>query len=141
MAKFVMGTAGYIGWIFAGGTTALLPNYTTIEFNQSGDNADTTSGSATWDTHIPTRQNWDMSLEMFFDDGSSNGTADFSKLIANSTGVMFFGPLGTATGKPKYGGSATVTKADMPLPFADPVTVKLSLKGNGQPYWNQGSAF
>lgn len=141
MAKFQMGTAGIIQWISAGGTITLNPNYTTWEMNQSGDNADTTSGSATWDTHNPTRQNWEMSMEMFFDDGSTNGTADFSKLIVNTLGLIAVGPLGTATGKPKFGGSVSVTKHDLSGAFADPMTVALSFKGNGQPYWNQGSAW
>lgn len=144
MAKQNFGVNGAIQWIFAGGTVSLLPNYTTMDFNTSGDQADTTSGAATWDTHITTRQNWEMSLEMFWDSAATagtGGTADLAKLIVNNTGLIAIGPSGTATGSPKYGGSVTVSKNDMSLPFADPMTVKLSLKGNGQPYWNHGSAW
>lgn len=141
MSKFQFGTAGAIQWIHGSGTVNLLPNYTTGEFNQSGDQEDTTSGALTWKTHNPTLSEWDGSLEMFFDDGSTNGTADFSKLSINSTGVLAIGPLGTATGKPKFGGSATVSKLDMPFPFAEPLTLKLSFKGNGTAYWVAGSAW
>lgn len=144
MSKINFGTAGYIGFIVAGGTVALLPNYTNFDFNTTGSQVDTTSGSATWDTHLPSRQNWDAALEMFFDDSASpntGGTADLAKFVANVTGVLVVAPLGTATGKPKYGGSVTVGKHDKAMPFADPLGVKMTFKGNGQPYWNDGSAF
>lgn len=144
MSKINFGTAGIIQWVYAGGTTNLLPNYTNCEFNTTGEQVDTTSGSATWDTHNPSRQNWEATLELFWDDSSSansGGTADLAKLIVNSQGVVVMGPQGTATGKAKYGGSATVSKNDAAMAFADPLGIKLSFKGNGQPYWNHGSAF
>lgn len=144
MTKLIFGPQGAIQWISAGGTISLLPNYTTAEFNTSGDQVDTTSGAATWDTHLPSRQNWEASLELFWDTAataSTGGTADLAKLIVNNTGIVNFGPSGTATGSPKYGGSATVSKNDTSMPFADPISVKLSFKGNGQPYWNAGSAW
>lgn len=141
MAKFNFGTAGYIGWIYAGGTTALLPNYTEMSFDTTAETADTTSGALTWDTHIDSRRNYEISATLFFDNGSTNGTADFSKLTVGEKGVWFFGPQGTATGAMKYGGSVTVTAHNMAMPFAEPVTLELTLQGNGTPYWNHGSAF
>lgn len=144
MAKINFGTAGIIQWIYGGGTTNLLPNYTNCEFNMSGDQVDTTSGSATWDTHNPSRQNWEATLELFWDDSASantGGTADLKNIIANYQGILAIGPQGSATGKAKYGGSATVSKADQSMAFADPVTVKFTFKGNGQPYWYAGSAW
>ncbi len=144
ISKINFGTAGIIQWIYAGGTTNLLPNYTTAEFNMSGAQVDTTSGSATWDTHNPSRQSWEATLELFWDNSSaanSGGTADLAKLIPNYQGVLSIGPEGTATGKSRYGGSATVSKNDQSMPFADPITVKMTFKGNGQPYWYAGSAY
>lgn len=141
---FNAGTAMIIQWIYAGGTTWLNPNYTEFTFSQTGETVDTTSGAATWDTHLPSRQNWEASLKIFMSNSgtaSSGGTADLSKLIANNIGVIAVGPLGTATGSAKYGGSATVTKSETPMPFAEPVVVNMTFKGNGQPYWNFGSAW
>jgi hypothetical protein len=144
ISKINFGTAGVIQWIHGGGTVSLLPNFTSLEFNQSGDTVDTTSGAATWDTHITSRRNWEASLELFWDSAATTGTggtADLIKLTPNELGLLAIGPQGTATGSPKLGGSVTVTKNDTAMPFADPLTVKLSFKGNGQPYWNHGSAW
>lgn len=145
MASVAMpGTAMVIQWLVAGGTVTIQPNYTDASFNQTGEQADTTSGAATWDTHEVSRQNWEFTMKGFFDTSANPntyGTADLAKLTANTKGVVAVGPLGTATGKPKFGGSATVSKADFSLAFADPGEVSLSFKGNGQPYWNHGSAW
>lgn len=145
MAAVAMsGTAIVVQWIVAGGTVTIQPNYTNASFNQTGEQADTTSGAATWDTHEVSRQNWEFSLEGFFDTaatGSTFGTADLAKLIVNTKGLIAIGPLGTATGKQKFGGSATVSKNEATMDFADPLKVSLSFKGNGQPYWNFGSAW
>jgi hypothetical protein len=141
MSKFVFGTAGVIQWIHAGSTVTLTPNYTELEWNQAAEESDTTSGNLTWDTHLPTRRNWEASLKMFFDDGSTNGTAHFSHLTAWETGLLALGPQGTATGAMKFGGSCSVVGADMSMAHAEPLTVDLSFKGNGTPYWNFGSAW
>lgn len=141
MSKLAFGTAGAIQWIHAGGTVSLLPNFTELEFNLTGENEDTTSGALTWDTHLPTRRNWEVTGKMFWDDGSTNGTADFSHLLPNELGVIAIGHLGTATGKPKLGGSASVTSFNTSMPFAAPMTAEFSLKGQGTPYWVAGSAW
>ena len=141
MAKQNFGTAGYIAWIDGSGTVALLPNYTTLEWSTAGDTNDTTSGNATWETHNPKTKNWEFSMELFFDNSSTAGTADFAWLVVHSTGLIAWGEQGTATGKPKYGGSATITKADYAAPFSEPMTMKISGKGNGAPYWTMGSAW
>lgn len=144
MAKFQAGTAGIIQWIDASGTVWLNPNFTEGAFNQTGETVDTTSGAATWDTHNPARQNWEITLKMFFDNAgtaSSGGTADLKRLVANTMGVIAIGQQGTATGAQKLGGSVTVTKNENAFPFAEPSVIDLSFKGNGQPYWNFGSAW
>lgn len=141
MSKLAFGTAGVIQWIHAGGTISLLPNFTELEFNLTGNQEDTTSGSAVWETHLPTLSSWEVTGKMFWDDGSVNGTADFSHLVANETGVIAIGNLGSATGKPKFGGSATVGAFNTSMPFAAPMTADFTLKGNGRPYWVAGSAW
>lgn len=141
MSKINFGTAGVIDWIDGSGTVVFLPNYTTFEMNQAQDTNDTSSGNVTWETHNGKLKNWEGSLEFFFDDGSTAGTADFARIAIGTTGLWAVGPAGTATGKPKFGGSVTITKLDMAAPFAEPMTVKVSYKGNGAPYWVMGSAW
>jgi hypothetical protein len=144
MAKTNAGTAAVIQWIHGGGTVQLNPNFTQFEFTQAAETADTTSGAATWDTHNPSRRNWELSFDCFYDDAattSSGGTADLAQLTAGETGLIAFGRFGTATGKPKLGGSVTVTQGVEADPFDTPTTIKLSFKGNGAPFWNQGSAW
>lgn len=144
MSKINAGTAAAIQWIHAGGTVSLLPNYTAYEFNQAAETVDTTSGAATWDEHLPSRRNWEMSLDLYWDNAATTGTggtADLVKLTAGQLGVLAFGPQGTATGAAKYGGSVSVTGNNTKFPFDNPGAVTLSFKGQGAPWFNHGSAW
>lgn len=144
MSKANAGTACYIGWIHGGSTVNLRPNFTQFEFSTSAETADTTSGAATWDTHNPSRRNWEFSIDMYWDDAattSTGGTADLIKLTVGEIGVIAFGEFGTATGAPKQGGSVTVTSHNTSAPFDQPTSISISGKGNGAPYWQAGSAW
>lgn len=142
MAKFVGGTAMYLGFVVAGGTVTLTAQYTTLNFNETTDVADIASGNDTWMSGIATLRSWTSSVDAFYDNASAAfGTADLNKMVPGTEGVFFFGPLGTVTGKPKYGGSVIVESIDSEFPFDGPVTLSVSFRGQGQPYWNHGSAF
>lgn len=145
MSKF-QGTAIYVGFIVAGGTVNLTPSFTKVDFTTASEDTDVTAGNLAWATSQPGQASWKANCDLYFDDSASantGGTADLNKMPVRTTGVFFFGPGGTVTGQPKYGGSVHINKHDFSVDFGANAAVKVSLgmTGLGTPYWNHGSAF
>lgn len=142
MTEFIGGTAMYVSFIVAGGTINLTSKYTELSFNQSAEEVDTTAGNEVWKKLLPGDASWEASYKGWFDDAASTlGTADLNKMLPRTTGLLSIGPLGSAAGKPKLGGSVMINALNAEMQRAEPVSISIDFVGIGQPYWNFGSAW
>ena len=145
MAKFA-GTAAVVRAVIAGGTVTITPNFTNAEMNYTADTIEVSAGNETHRSYIPGMASWDATVELFVDDastGNTGGTADLNKFAPRTLLVFELAPRGTATGAPRYGGSAVVTEAPMTVPYgaSDAVKTTINFQGIGTPYWWHGSAY
>jgi hypothetical protein len=145
MAKF-SGTALYVAWIHSGGTANLTGNFTTVEFNQTADTIDTTSGNATAKEYLPGLFDVTYTVNGLYGGtavAAAFGTAQLATLVPRSEGTIVIGPFGTVAGQPKYGGPAIVTGNPNTMPYgaSGAYESNLEFQGNNGMYWNHGSAF
>lgn len=132
MATFIGGTAMVIQWIDGSGTISIQNQYTKLDFNWKVDKVDTSSGSVTSKTYLPTLKDATIDYEGFHDGkGSPLGTADLFRLEPGKSGTFIFAPLGTSSGNPKGGGAGFVEQAPTSFPFAGAVTVKMTIQMSG----------
>lgn len=145
MAKFQFGTAGYIGFIHSAGTLDLSANFVEISWEISTETVDISSGNDTYNKTMTGMSSFSASCTFYLDDGTgANGTATAKVLTPPVEGTFLFGPFGTATNKPKYGGAVTVTSHNMEnLGYGkqDAVQISFDMEGNGAPIWNHGSVW
>ncbi len=142
MAEFIGGTALKAYFVDGAGTVDLTSKFTKISWKTSARAEDRTAGNDLWERKLPGLAKFSVTFKGFFDDAAGAlGTADMARLTPRTTGLFFFGPQGTATGKPKFGGSVIVTTSDQEIDYSKPVELNIEFEGDGKPYWNYGSAF
>jgi hypothetical protein len=105
-------------WIYSGGTVALNGDYRTCSWTPSVSNTETTAGSDTHQTFLPTVKNATASIGMVAQTG---GTAMIAALAAGNSGTLIIGPEGTASGKPKITFPSFSNGAQFTYPYAGTV--------------------
>lgn len=132
MATFIGGNAMVIQWIDGSGTISIQNQYTKLDAPWKVDKVDTSSGSVTSKTYLPTLKDATIDYEGFHDGkGSPLGTADLFRMEPGKSGTLIWAPFGTSSGNPKGGGAGFMEVADVSFPFAGAVTVKLTFQVSG----------
>jgi hypothetical protein len=126
----------YAGWIDGSGTVTLSADYTAFNEDYEQETADMSAGNDGMRGFKATLKNWSASIEFFYT--GTAGTATAARLQPGDTGTLLWGPLGSATGKPKWGIAALVAKRSRPIPFDDGIKVTVEFLPQGADYAYDG---
>jgi hypothetical protein len=119
----------YVGWIDSSGTANLSGDFTAFTPDYELETADLSAGADVMRAYKGTLKNFKATLEQFYT--GTAGTAVAARLEPGDTGTLLWGPLGSASGKPKWGIHTLVTKVSMPIPFDDGIKVTLEFAPQG----------
>lgn len=105
--------------------TVVSGDFTSVSFDESYDLADVVAGADGYHYFLPVREgDYTVDLEAFFD---GVGTATWNACVPGDAGTLIIGPMGTATGKPKFSWSRVVCESrGGDIPFDDGVTMTAS---------------
>ena len=124
----ITGKDAYINWASSAGTINLSTDYRSVSINESTDTAETTAGSDTHKTYLPTIKSATINYLGLFPSG---GTALYAALAAGVQGTLTVAPEGTASGKVSKVYPAISMGASYDTPYADVVTVTCTFQSNG----------
>lgn len=141
MATFIGGTAMVLQFIDASGTISIQNQYTKFTVPWKVDKVDTSSGSVTSKTYLPTLKDATADYEGFNNGAASPlGTADLKRMEPGKAGTLIWAPFGTNSGSPKGGGYGFWETGDVDYPFANAVTVKLAFQFSGDLTYDPNSS-
>jgi len=102
-------------------------DFTSVSVSVEDDQIDVTAGADTYHYHLSLgRTNGSMDYEAFYD-SAATGSAVWNAIVPGAAGTLIVGPLGTASGKPKWTyNRALVTNRDSEHPFDEAITVSAS---------------
>lgn len=128
-------------FITSGGTAQLNGDQQNFSVDISLDKIDASAGSDDFHSYLAGLKDFSATLEKISQ--GSGGTATDSKLVEGTTGTLLWAPEGTATGKPKWGIVALVTKYSTVHPFNDVVkdTVEFAPYGQSLLYDGRSTAW
>ena len=124
----ITGKDAYINWASSAGTINLSGDYRSVSIKENTDTAETTAGSDTHKTYIPTIKSATIDYSGLFPTG---GTALYAALAAGVRGTLTVAPEGTASGKVSKVYPAISMGASYDTPYADVVTVNVTFQSNG----------
>lgn len=124
----ITGKDAYINWASSAGTINLSGDYRSVSIKENTDTAETTAGSDTHKTYIPTIKSATIDYSGLFPTG---GTALYAALAAGVQGTLTVAPEGTASGKVSKVYPAISMGASYDTPYADVVTVTCIFQSNG----------
>ena len=90
----------------------------TFEFEHEEEQIDASAGADTYRTFIPSMRVINPKMEAIMEDKAS-GSAVQNVLDIGQEGTLVWSPEGTASGKPRWGITARVSKAAQTMPFDD----------------------
>lgn len=114
---------------------ALTTNLTSVALSRANDTHDKTGFGASGHEFITGLTNGTITLEGFWDDTASTGTATvLDSLIGTGSTPTYaweYGPEGSTTGDVKYSGECVLQSLDYTSPVADLVTFTATLQISG----------
>ena len=126
----ITGKDAYINWASSAGTINLSGDYRSVSIKENTDTAETTAGSDTHKTYLPTIKSATIDYSGLFPSGTA-GTALYAALAAGVQGTLTVAPEGTASGKVSKAYPAISMGATYDTPYADVVTVNVTFQSNG----------
>ncbi len=99
-----------------------------VEISESSNTADATGISDTWEDHIPTTKNAQITVNGF--DDSAKATV-LDKLAVGTNGTFTFNPKGAGTGNTTITGSGTVTALSLSANNNEVVTFTATILVDG----------
>lgn len=125
MAK-LSGSALYVSF----GGTNLSATIRNFEVPEEQEMADATAGADPYRNFVTTVKTIEASCELLVQDHAS-GTAVHAAVKIGTQGTLLWGLEGTATGKPKGGFLATISKSEKSYPFDDVAVIALTFTNAG----------
>lgn len=117
------------------GSTVLSGTQRSLEVNEEIETADATAGADDYRNYLTTVKTIGATVELVMrehaDSTSPNGSAIFAALVLGTEGTLEWGVEGTATGKPRKGFVARVTRFDQNLAFDDVYTISVEFSNAG----------
>lgn len=93
------------------------------------DTVDDTAQGDSWDTHLTGRQRWSGNLSGHYFPGDTGGQAT---VVPGASLSLELYPIGTASGRRKLSGTATITSVDIrSQKGGEPVDFSAAFTGNG----------
>lgn len=112
------GTALYVAWVSAGGTTVLTGDHRTFTYTPSVDMIDATAGGDTSKVYIPNLKDGQCSVSLV---AQAAGTAIQNALVEGTSGTLLVGPEGTVSTKQKMTIPAISMGVKWNVPYNDVV--------------------
>ena len=112
------------------GGTGLTSDQRSFTVTREQETADITAGADGFRAFKATIKNFTASLEILAD-SSATGTAMLGAIQEGTEGTLEWGPLGTASGKPKNEVPVIVTSVSITLNFDDAVVYSIDFQGQG----------
>lgn len=137
-AQRMTGNGLFLQWIDGTGTVNFAGDQRAFTADFGIDTVDLAAGSDSYHYNYGTLKDWSGKLEELYI--GSNGTARYARLEEGDTGTLVWGPLGSATGKPKWGIGAIVTKVSQSIPFDKELMISTEFKVQGTLVFNGNSA-
>jgi len=111
-----------------------------FSFGETVEDADVSAGADYGRSFITTLSTVEGALELV--DNGIAGSAIYEEMF-NNTGTLVWGPLGTATGNPKYSCAVNITKRDQEYGYDSEVIRKYSFKRTGDwiSHFDQGDVW
>lgn len=123
------GSIWYGTWIWSGGTVTLSGDQRSFNDNRTIDLAESTAGSDTDKSFLPTVKDGTMDFEYVED--NAGGTTLNRALAAGNQGTITWGNMGSATGMPKFQCVAIVKDNKRTSPYADVSMHTVTLQKTG----------
>ena len=123
------GSALYLEWVHAAGTTVLNADFKDWNYSPSIDYVEDTAGADTHKHYQPGLKSGQASLNFIHQAG---GSVILNALKEGTEGTLIWGPEGTAAGKPKKSMAAICGGAVTTQPYADVVSVAVTWQQNGE---------
>lgn len=95
----------------------ITPRYRRFDPGLREETADVTAGGDQVRLYAPTLRVVNPRLTGIYDSGTAIGTAILAALTEGGEGTLLWGPEGTATGRPKWGILARVTRFNIPAEY------------------------
>lgn len=132
----IHGKDSYFSLEDSGGSTLrnLSPHINNVTFSRSNDTHDTTTYGQEGHTFIAGLTNGTISVDGFWDDTASTGSATVLDSLVGLDAVTLgfeYGPEGNANGAVKYSGECILASLDYADPVADLVTFSAQLQISG----------
>lgn len=128
------GAAMTVLFIHSGGTATLSGDMNKFALTREQETADATAGSDGARSSIPTVKKFSASMESHYI--GTAGSATWGSAALGASGTLLYGPKGTASGEPKGGFPAVITKQDISAPFDDVVKITMEFQGQGMELFN-----
>ncbi len=125
-------------WIDATGTVIISGDQRSFDVDWGQDVVDLAAADDSYHYNYETLLDWSGKLEAIYIGAS--GTAVAARLEPGDSGTLIWAPLGTATGKPKWGMGVIVTKNNVTYPFDKEVMVSTEFKVKGGIVFNGNTA-
>ncbi len=129
LANRMTGKNLFLQWIGSGGTVTVSGDQTAFSPDLMLDTVDVAAGSDVMHGYIAGLKDWSATLEKWYI-GTAGTAVDYA-LREGETGTLIWAPEGTASGKPKWGIAALVSKYSTSFPFNDGAKVTVEFKSNG----------
>jgi hypothetical protein len=131
-------------WVYGAGpsTVVVTGDYTKFDVDRSSDLIDATAGNAGDHEYLASLRDASAKLT-FFDTGTQSGlgTALGAALEDGTPGSLFWGHMGTNTGKPKFGFAGFVKSAKHSVAPGDAQSIDAEFQKSGAMLFSWGSFF
>jgi hypothetical protein len=118
----------YVQWVGAGGTVTLQGDFRTFSIKPTIGLAKATAGADPDEVYLATVKDAQMSWAGV---AQAGGTLLEDALVEGTSGTLYVGPEGTATGKRKWTIPAIALGASFNIPYADTVEVACDFQKSG----------
>lgn len=122
------------------GTLALTTNGRAFSVTMEQEQADATAGADTYRVFVPTVKTVSASIELLMARDEA-GEALIAAVQPGTAGALMWYPDGKVVGKPVWGFTATVSKADQSLPFDDVAVLNVEFVNTGSAMLKTGEDY
>lgn len=112
------------------GGTAINPDFRTLTVNFGANTTDSTAGDDEYASVLATTKTVSVDLELLLETGAT-GDGIRNLLKEGATGEFLWGEEGNTGGSPKSGFNGVVTNASRGIPYADVVTLNVTIENTG----------
>jgi hypothetical protein len=129
MANEFAGSALYAQWIWSGGTVQINTDFRNWDYNDQGEEIDTTAGADSSRSAINSFDTGQVTASFLL--LSTMGTVTFAAFKRGVAGTLIFGEAGTTSGYPKTTLPAKIQSGSRTSPYNDVAQMNVTWGQNG----------